>query len=82
MSGWITGTSGLTQVVLAVGTAARITGLRPHRLRRTGATRLRHSGAASAQIQAILGHVSLDTSARFFRAGTAETTAAIERTFS
>ena len=34
-----------------------------------------------AQVQALLGHASLDTSARCFRAGTAETTAVIECVF-
>lgn len=45
------------------------------------ATRLRQGGADPAQVQALLGHVSLDTSARYFRAGTAETAAVIEPTF-
>jgi site-specific recombinase XerD len=73
--------SGITQVVLAVGEDARITGLRPHRLRHTFATRLRQGGADLAQVQALLGHASLDTSARYFRAGPAETAAVIERVF-
>ncbi|HEX4811552.1 MAG TPA: tyrosine-type recombinase/integrase [Nonomuraea sp.] len=73
--------SGITQVVLAVGEDARITGLRPHRLRHTFATRLRQGGADPAQVQALLGHASLDTSARYFRAGPAETAAVIERVF-
>jgi site-specific recombinase XerD len=73
--------SGITQVVLAAGEDARITGLRPHRLRHTFATRLRQGGADPAQVQALLGHASLDTSARYFRAGPAETAAVIERIF-
>jgi integrase/recombinase XerC len=73
--------SGITQVVLAVGDDAGITGLRPHRLRHTFATRLRQGGADPAQVQALLGHASLDTSARYFRAGPAETAAVIERVF-
>ncbi|MCX0275605.1 tyrosine-type recombinase/integrase [Nocardia zapadnayensis] len=73
--------SGITQVVLAVGRDARITGLRPHRLRHTFATRLRQGGADPAQIQAVLGHTSLDTAARYFRAGPAETAAVIEHVF-
>ncbi|MCW2943166.1 MAG: Integrase/recombinase XerC [Actinomycetia bacterium] len=73
--------SGITQVVLAVGADAGIGGLRPHTLRHTYATRLRQGGADPAQIQALLGHASLDTSARYFRAGTAETAAVIERVF-
>lgn len=54
---------------------------RPHRLRRTFATRFRQGGADPAQVQALLGHASLDTPARYFRAGPAETAAVIERVF-
>jgi integrase len=49
--------------VLAVGDEARITGLRPHRLRHTFATSLRQCGADPSQVQSLLGHASLDTSA-------------------
>ena len=73
--------SGLTQVVLAVGEDAGIDGLRPHQLRHTYATRLRQGGADVAQIQALLGHASLDTSARYFRAGAAETAVVVEAIF-
>ncbi|MGH3097702.1 MAG: tyrosine-type recombinase/integrase [Streptosporangiales bacterium] len=73
--------SGLTQVVLAAGAAAGIDGLRPHRLRHTYATRLRHGGADPAQVQALLGHASLETSARYFRAGAAEQAAAVAAVF-
>lgn len=72
--------SGIAQVVLAVGKAADIDGLRPHRLRHTFATRLRQGGADPAQAQALLGHSSVDTSARYFRAGPAET-AVVEGVF-
>ncbi len=74
-------TSGITQIVLAVGTDAGQTGLRPHRLRHTHATRLRQGGADPAQVQALLGHASLDTTARYFRAGAAEQAAVVERVF-
>lgn len=73
--------SGITQVVLAVGTDAGMPGLRPHRLRHTFATRLRHGGADPAQIQALLGHASLDTTARYFRAGTTEQAELVDRIF-
>lgn len=73
--------SGLTQAVLATGEDAGITGLRPHRCRHTYATRLRESGADPAQIQALLGHSSIETSSRYFRAGKAETAALIHRVF-
>lgn len=53
-------------MVLAAGRAAGIEGLRPHRLRHTFATRPRQGGADPAQVQALLGHASLDTSARYF----------------
>jgi site-specific recombinase XerD len=59
--------SGLTQVVLAAGNDAKIPGLRRHRCRRTFATRLQQGGADPAQVQAMLGHASIDTSARYFK---------------
>lgn len=74
-------TSGITQVVLAVGEDAGIDGLRPHRLRHTYGTRLRQGGADVAQVQALLGHASLDTAARYFRDGTAKTAAVVEAVF-
>ena len=74
--------SGITQVVLAAGGDAGIPGLRPHRARHTFATRLRQGGADPAQVQALLGHASIDTAARYFRAGSAENAEVIERVFS
>ncbi|WP_112603263.1 site-specific integrase [Micromonospora noduli] len=44
------------------------------------ASRLRQGGADPAQVQALLGHASLDTT-RYFRAGTAEQAAVVERIF-
>lgn len=76
--------SGITQVVLAVGIDTAITelrALRPHRLRHTFATRLRQSGVDPAVIQSLLGHASLDTTGRYFRAGAAELAAVIERVY-
>ncbi len=58
--------SGVTQVVLAVGRHAGIQGLRPHQLRHTYATRLRQGGADPAQVQALLGHASVETAGRYF----------------
>ena len=73
--------SGITQVVLAVGADAGIPGLRPHRCRHTFGTRLRQGGADPAQVQALLGHASIDTAARYFRSGSAENAAVIKRIF-
>ena len=73
--------SGMTQVVLAVGADAKLAGLRPHRLRHTYATRLRRGGADPAQVQALLGHTSIESTARCFRAGAAERAAVVERVF-
>jgi integrase/recombinase XerC len=73
--------SGITQVVLAAGADADILCLRPHRCRHTFATRLRQGGADPAQVQALLGHASIDTAARYFRSGSAENAAVIERIF-
>jgi integrase len=73
--------SGITQVVLEVGEAVGVPGLRPHRLRRTYATRLRQNGADPFQVQALLGHGSLESGARYVRAGVAEHAALVERVF-
>jgi site-specific recombinase XerD len=73
--------SGITQVVLAVGRQVGIGGLRPHRLRHTYATRLRQGGADVAQVQALLGHASVETAGRYFRAGAAEQANVVERVF-
>ncbi|MBG0819102.1 tyrosine-type recombinase/integrase [Planomonospora sp. ID82291] len=58
-----------------------VPGLRPHRLRHTYATRLREGGTDPAPIQALLGHASLDTTGRYFRAGRTEQAAVVERVF-
>jgi site-specific recombinase XerD len=73
--------SGITQVILAAGADAGLPGLRPHRLRHTYATRLRQGGADPAHIQALLGHASIETSARYFRAGQEEQAAIVEAAF-
>jgi site-specific recombinase XerD len=51
-------------------------------VRHTFATRLRQGGADPAQVQALLGHASIDTAARYFRSGAAENAEVIERIFS
>ena len=73
--------SGIVQVVLAVGDDAGIPGLRPHRCRHTYATRLRQGGADPAQVQALLGLASVETAARYFRAGKDEQAAIVDRIF-
>ena len=73
--------NGVTEVVLAVGAEAGSPGLRPHRLRHTNGTRLRRGGADPAQIQALMGHASIDTTARYFRAGHAEVAGVVDRVF-
>jgi len=70
---------GVTDVVRAVGADARLPGLRPHKLRHTYATRLREGGADAAQIQALLGHANIATSARYFKASKAELADLIDR---
>jgi len=44
-------------------------------------TRLRHGGADPAQIQALLGHASPETTARYFRASATDETAVVSRIF-
>ena len=73
--------SGIVQVVLAIGDDAGIPGLRPHRCRHTYATRLRQGGADPAQVQALLGLASVETAARYFRAGKNEQAAIVDHIF-
>lgn len=73
--------SGITQVVLAVGKDAGLPGLRPHRLRHTYATRLRQAGVDVAQVQALLGHATLETAGRYFRPGAAELQRVVDDVF-
>jgi site-specific recombinase XerD len=73
--------SGITKVVLAVGADAGLPRLRPHRLRHTYATRLRENGADPAQIQALMGHASIETTQRYFRASAEEIAQLVERVF-
>lgn len=72
---------GITKVVLAVGAAAGIEKLRPHRLRHTFATRLRREGVDIAVIQRLMGHASIETTQRYFRASDAEIAEAVARVF-
>jgi site-specific recombinase XerD len=72
---------GITKVVLTVGQAAGIVGLRPHDLRHTFATRLREGGADAAQIQKLMGHVSIETTQRYFRASDEEVAELVARIF-
>lgn len=74
-------TSGITKVILTVGQLGGVPGLRPHRLRHTYATRLRQRGVDPAQVQALLGHAHHESTARYYRAGSAETADAVERAF-
>jgi integrase len=73
--------SGIVQIVLAAGEGAGLPGLRPHRCRHTYATRLRQGGADPAQVQALLGLASIETAARYFRAGQTEQAQIVERVF-
>jgi site-specific recombinase XerD len=72
------GVRGVTGIVRAAGRDAGLA-VHPHQLRHTYATRLREGGADVAQIQALMGHASIETSARYFRAGAAEVAALVER---
>jgi len=47
----------------------------------TYATRMRQGGTDPAHVQALLGHASLDTTGRYFWAGTVEQAAVVEAVF-
>ena len=53
----------------------------PFSMRATMLSTSCQGGADPAQVQAMLGHASIDTSARYFRSGSAENAAVIERVF-
>lgn len=73
------GKAGVTEVLLAAAKQAGLDAFHPHQTRHTYATRLREGGADPAQIQALLGHASIETTARYFRAGAAELAAVVDR---
>lgn len=60
---------------------AGIDSLRPHGLRHTLRNQAAQGGADVAQVHALLGHASLDTSARYFRAGAEQTAVVVEAVF-
>lgn len=71
--------AGVTEVVAECGRDAGLGKVHPHQLRHTYATRLREGGADPAQIQALMGHASVETTARYFRASAAEVAALVDR---
>jgi integrase len=71
--------AGVTEVVAECGREAGLGKVHPHQLRHTYATRLREGGTDPAQIQALMGHVSIETTARYFRASAAEVAALVDR---
>ena len=59
--------SGLYRLICALGQAAGVTGVTPHRLRHTLATRLLNSGMDVTRIQKLLGHEHLSTTLIYAR---------------
>ena len=57
----------LWQHITQLGEAAAVTGLTPHRLRHTLATRLLNSGMELSRIQKLLGHQHIDTTLIYAR---------------
>lgn len=77
-------TSGITQVVLAVGAQAlgrESASLRPQRLRHTYATRLKQGGADAAQYGALLGYAGPASTPVQDRASATDVAAVVERIF-
>jgi site-specific recombinase XerD len=71
--------SGLVQATHAVAAAGKIAGFHPHQLRHTFATRQREQGMDLAEIQELLGHKSVDTTARYTRPSMAQLQELIDR---
>lgn len=71
--------SGLIQATRTVATVAGLAGFHPHQLRHTFATRQREEGADLAEIQELLGHKSVDTTARYTRPSAAQLQELIDR---
>jgi integrase len=70
---------GLAKLIARIGAQAGLPDLHPHQLRHTYATRLREGRADLSQIQTLMGHASIETTARYVRPGTAELAALVER---
>ncbi|MGB9920178.1 MAG: tyrosine-type recombinase/integrase [Moorellales bacterium] len=67
------------RVVRKYAWRARIPGLHPHTLRHTCATNMLRSGASLVEVAAVLGHVRLDTTARYTVPSAADLERAAER---
>ncbi len=73
--------SGITHRVNTLSIKVGITKPGPHRCRHTFGTRLRQGGADIAQVQALMGHANIETTAIYFQADNNEQTAVIEAVF-
>jgi site-specific recombinase XerD len=71
--------SGLIQAVRACAGAAGLAGFHPHQLRHTFATRQREEGADLSVIQELLGHRSIETTARYTRPSAAALQELVDR---
>ena len=74
---------GASDIIHAIAAGANLDDqhITAHVGRHTFTTTSCQGGADPAQIQALLGHASIDTAARYFRSGSAENAAVIERIF-
>mgnify|MGYP007100060557 CR=1 FL=1 len=64
--------------VAALGAAAGVAELTPHRLRHTCAKRMIDAGRALTEVQLILGHARIETTARYTQAGWEDLEEAVE----
>lgn len=64
--------------IRALGQAAGIEDLTPHRLRHTCAKRMLDAGRPLTEVQMILGHAKLETTARYVQPGWADLTEAVD----
>lgn len=71
--------SGLIQATRTVALAAGLAGFHPHQLRHTFATRQREEGVDLSQLQEWLGHVLVETTARYARPSAEELQALVDR---
>lgn len=70
---------GIIHLVERVAIQAGLPKMHPHQLRHTFATRLREAGVDLQVIQSVMGHASIETTARYTRPGAAEIAALVER---
>ena len=77
-SGDALSTRAIQKRIRALGAAAAVEGLTPHRLRHTCAKRMVDAGRQLTEVRQVLGHAKIETTCRYAQAGWEDLEAAVE----